>query len=579
MEEKQGGGMEQQQRDFSAFISYKRGGKDEYWAQWLQKKLETYRIPKELRTPEAGLSAGRFRIFRDKSDLGSHADLKEGLARSLSASRFLIVICSPRGAASSYVDAEVRFFRQQGRADHIIPFIIEGLPEPPPHAPPEQCCYPPSLPASALGITLDEGSREEALLKTVARLLGVDFPHLYQRHLRVQRRFVLRVASGLACTLALVAGLAVWALRAERQATAQRREAEGLISFLTIDLHAESAKYMPMRAQRKIVEKVQSYYDRWNVQNPQALLNRVEHLQNEAYHLSMRDRWEEAEAVMRDIIALLERLRVSMPENTRVVLDQCAAWHTLARVLAANQREMKGVDEAVVRADRVAREFAAQTADKDMATLVLAVNTDRASNYYAARGHQAEAERLGRQSVELITPLWEKEPGDTGFSRQYMSSLSSACDALLLRAAYKDPLCLRLQDWLRSEIAADPQDVEKPQILARTQVRIARMVLSAGGKDEKYEAMLREALATLRGIVEKDAEESAAAKWYAEGIIVQFNLRVREHMEGGRPMRAEDYLPLAEAEKMVRAAAGEQVDHPECREMLTMLRDMQYLTF
>ena len=86
---------------FTAFISYKRGEDDEKYARWLQGKLESFRIPTEIAPQAAGDTANRrFRVFRDKTDLGSHAELREGLHKSLEQCRYLIVVCSPRSAAS-----------------------------------------------------------------------------------------------------------------------------------------------------------------------------------------------------------------------------------------------------------------------------------------------------------------------------------------------------------------------------------------------------------------------------------------------------------------------------------------------
>ena len=102
---------------FFAFISYKRGEQDEYYAKWLQKKLESYRIPTEIAHDQGEPLPKHLKVFRDKSDLGSHSNLQEGLTKSLGQSRYLIVVCSPRSAQSPYVDAEVRYFQEQGRGD------------------------------------------------------------------------------------------------------------------------------------------------------------------------------------------------------------------------------------------------------------------------------------------------------------------------------------------------------------------------------------------------------------------------------------------------------------------------------
>lgn len=284
---------------FHAFISYKRGGSDERWAKWLQSRLEAYRIPtqialslpKDATAPDSSalpqkenadsISAGRrFKIFRDKTDLGSHPDLTTGLHESLSKCHYLIVICSPRSAVSPYVDNEVRYFIENGRLNCIIPFIIDGTPAP--QLENEHACYPPHLPLSALGITLAEGAKDEALIKIVARLLRVDYAKLYGRHVRQQRRFMAIALSVVCAVLVAVSGLAFWAVTAEQKATAQRQEAERLIRFLTFDLRDQIFDYIPVKARENITETVDAYYQRWASDSVEARYNKAMHLVNQS---------------------------------------------------------------------------------------------------------------------------------------------------------------------------------------------------------------------------------------------------------------------------------------------------------
>lgn len=309
--------IEQPVYKFTAFISYKRGEDDEKHAKWLQGKLESFRIPTEIAPQASGdIASRRFRVFRDKTDLGSHAELREGLHKSLEQCRYLIVVCSPRSAASPYVDAEVRWFQENGRSDAVIPFIISGTPAP---REGEEQCYPPSLSAEALGITLAEGSREEALIKIVARLLRVDFHALYQRHLRAQRRFMIKVAAGLTFVLALVAGLAVWAVNAERRATAQRKEAEELVRFMTFDLRDEAFQYIPVKAREQITQKVEDYYQRWGAQSLEARYVRAIHESNRAVRLFEAGDLSGTEAVLPGILATVTDLRKKLPDDAELL--------------------------------------------------------------------------------------------------------------------------------------------------------------------------------------------------------------------------------------------------------------------
>ncbi|MDR1622214.1 MAG: toll/interleukin-1 receptor domain-containing protein [Synergistaceae bacterium] len=295
---------------YYAFISYKRGGADEKYASWLQRRLERYRIP--AITGIQNLPK-RLKVFRDKTDLGSHASLGEGLSRNLENSRFLIVVCSPRSAESPYVADEVRWFLENARGENILPFIIEGTPEPRNER--EQQCYPSVLPHSILGVTLSDGTREEAFIKILARLLQVDYPDLYRRHLRATRRLVMQALAGTLAVLALMAVLALWAVSAERRATEQRLEAESLIRFLTFDMADEAFDYIPIRARLAISERIQGYYDRWGVRNREIDYSRAKYLMDRATTARMAGNEAKNRRIRMEALDVLERLHSAEPDN------------------------------------------------------------------------------------------------------------------------------------------------------------------------------------------------------------------------------------------------------------------------
>jgi hypothetical protein len=60
-------------------------------------------------------------IFRDREDFSAGHSLTAQTLAALEASEFLIVLCSPAVAQSTYVNEEIRRFKTMERADHLIP--------------------------------------------------------------------------------------------------------------------------------------------------------------------------------------------------------------------------------------------------------------------------------------------------------------------------------------------------------------------------------------------------------------------------------------------------------------------------
>ena len=167
-----------------AFISYNH--RDAKMAKWLQQRLEGYRLPTEIHN-EFEDSRYLRPVFRDLTDLNTGV-LSQELRQHLYSSKYLIVICSPNSANSQWVSEEVKTFIEWGRLDRIIPFIIDGTP-----GSSEDECLPEALRTLAhdqelLGISLEQVGREQALVRIVSRMLGVDFDVLWQRHQRRRRR-------------------------------------------------------------------------------------------------------------------------------------------------------------------------------------------------------------------------------------------------------------------------------------------------------------------------------------------------------------------------------------------------------
>ena len=88
-------------KHYKAFISYSH--QDEKWGAWLQRALETYRVPRHLVGTQGEFGPIEKRlapVFRDREDLSSWADLSSKVQDTLRSTETLVVICSPASARS-----------------------------------------------------------------------------------------------------------------------------------------------------------------------------------------------------------------------------------------------------------------------------------------------------------------------------------------------------------------------------------------------------------------------------------------------------------------------------------------------
>jgi len=270
-------------RSFWCFISYRHADNAEQgrqWATWLHQQIETYEVPADL----VGTVNGRgdtiperiFPVFRDEEELPADADLASPIFRALDASKFLVVLCSPRAVQSNYVAEEITYYKKIGRSDRVLAALLHGMP-----GGGEQECFPKPLqhPVDAEGRLIEsqraepiaadfrladgsEGwtspeayrqalsltgskageverlvgdyrkSMELAKLKIIAGVLGIPLGTLTQRdkvyQLEKERRRVRifrRVAAAMAVLLVAAIAGGIFAMAKKKEAEDQRRAA------------------------------------------------------------------------------------------------------------------------------------------------------------------------------------------------------------------------------------------------------------------------------------------------------------------------------------------------------------------
>jgi hypothetical protein len=239
-----------------AFISYSH--RDAPVADFLHKKLETYRVPKSLvGTPsrDGTVPERLIPVFRDREELPTSSQLGDNLQKALQQSRYLVVICSPASAQSRWVEEEIRAFKGWHGRDRIIALIASGIPNASEGSSPDEECFPYSMRFEGLGadstpvrvepiaadLRTGGDGRQRAFLKIVAGLLGVGFDDLYQREKRREQRRRLLVG-GLVAAAVIVLVAIYWSFRQEMGTV--RKEA-GLLT----------TEYKDIRPKNKEAEK------------------------------------------------------------------------------------------------------------------------------------------------------------------------------------------------------------------------------------------------------------------------------------------------------------------------------------
>lgn len=231
-------------RPFRAFVSYCHA--DVKFAAWLQRKLESYRLPRRLADqvqPLEGQAAGRIGpVFRDRADLSAAQDLSVAVKQAIAASSALIVVASPDSANSHWVAREIELFRELHPGFPILVALVRGRPD---EALPGALCQSGGEPLAADFQAEGDGTRL-AFLKIVAGLADIPLDALVQRDTQRQLRRVIAVTVMVASVAIGMAGLLVLALQARFEAEQQRLEverqrggAEGLVEFMLTNLRDE----------------------------------------------------------------------------------------------------------------------------------------------------------------------------------------------------------------------------------------------------------------------------------------------------------------------------------------------------
>ena len=228
---------------YRAFISYSH--KDEKWASWLHKALETFKIPKYLvgeTTPMGTVPERMGKVFRDREELATSSSLGSELTQALEDSACQVVICSPNAANSHWTNEEILTYKRLGRENRIFCLIVDGEPNASLFEETAEFeCFPEGLmfqmgPDGNLTgrrsepIAADarpgKDNKQNAKLKLIAGMLDVGFDALKQREQQRRQKRMVIITAAATVGMIIASGLATFAVIARNEAEFQRTQAE-----------------------------------------------------------------------------------------------------------------------------------------------------------------------------------------------------------------------------------------------------------------------------------------------------------------------------------------------------------------
>jgi len=494
---------------YRAFISYSH--QDKSWAGGLHKALETYAIPKRLigQTTAAGVIPKRLTpIFRDRDELASATDLGRKVNEALAQSANLIVICSPRSAASRWVNEEVLAFKRLGRSEHIFCLIVDGEPNASslPGREAQECF------AEALRYTVDangkltnqptepiaadarpgKDGKTNAKLKLIAGMLDIGFDKLKQREQQRRQRRMVAITSLAVLITAVTTTLAVVAFRAQRIAEHERGQAEGLIGFMLGNLHTKLEAANRLDILDDVADKAMDYFSALDDSEvtDDSMAERAKALQLIGRVREEQGKLPEADRAFAQSLQLMQPLVSRHPHNAEWQIALADSYSWLGMVAWDHSdlpRALVQFRMAAPLVDGVVRDHP----EKLDWLKHLGWLHNNIGHVLEARGQLAEAQN----EYEIVLQIDKRLIGLAPGNRLYRVELGHAYDDLtkisytsgnLLSAQEDASQSLRLWQSLALE---DPKDLSVQMYLARAGAMSAKVMQARGQYHESVAAL------------------------------------------------------------------------------------------
>lgn len=488
---------------FRAFISYSHH--DELWAQWLHKSLESYRVPRKLvgQTTAAGVIPERLApIFRDRDELPSATDLNRKVNEALGQSANLIVICSPRSAASRWVNEEILAFKRLGRADRIFCVIVDGEPNATDLAGrAAEECFAPALrfeigadgqPTAQRTEPIAADAREgkdgkaNAKLKLIAGLLDVGFDALRQRELQRRNRRMAAITALALIIMAITTTLAITAVIARHDAERRQKQAEDLVGFMLGDLNSKLNQVNRLDIIEAVDDKAMAYFKSLPTSDvtDEALAQRAKALERigsvrldqghlpaalESYEASLKLISVQAQAAPRNLA-----LQLAYAENVSFI----GMAHWIQGDLDAAARDLRSAEAILARAETIDPTNSDLLFQKQMLE-------NNLGHVLESRGQLDEALAAYEIVLQLAKRLVMAKPDNSEWTGWLGAAHNNLGKIALMRGDLVTAIVeYRADDRIETELSArDPRNNDQRQNMFRVRAILGRTLALAGETD------------------------------------------------------------------------------------------------
>lgn len=476
---------------------------DQPWGRWLQNALEKHRIDNDLVghwTPAGRVPKTLRPIFHDCTDVPAGQPLTEQTLSALQAARFLIVLCSPEAVKSPRINEEIRCFNAMGRANRVIPVIVDGEPG---HR--ERECLPPMLrfklgldrrPTNERGepIAIDARScgdgRDIAANKVLAVLLGLSLDEIERRIARTrERRMVVRygaVFAMLALTAVYNGGVAL-----------MREELSRNEAFLDLTLGRASALTghavaiakrigVPRRVTVGLLAEAESLFDDLadlSRETPRLRLRKATMLIELARnYATLDDESQQLRATQAQ--QLLQTLAADVVGDLAWQHDLAVTYDQLGDVLQAQSRLKEAL--ASYRASAAIGERLVADPSYAGRQHDLAVNYIKVGDVDLARGALEEALASYNASYDLAQRLADTDPRNSPWQNAVLTAQQRIGDVLRRQGELDAALASYHAGRAVAArfVAAEPGNASWQRNLAVSQVRVGDALVLLGRPDE-----------------------------------------------------------------------------------------------